>query len=59
MIESLLRHRLDIKTRQELRAYLLDNHDKSTQAWAPVLSKDPNELSYLAIVEESICFGWI
>ena len=29
------------------------------QAWVPVLSKDPDELSYLAVVEESICFGWI
>jgi len=52
-------NKLEITTRQELRAWLLDNHDKAAQAWIPVLSKDPDELSYLAVVEESICFGWI
>jgi hypothetical protein len=52
-------NKLEITTRQELCAWLLDNHDKTTQAWIPVLSKDPDELSYLAVVEESICFGWI
>jgi len=52
-------NKLEITTRQELRVWLLDNHDKATQAWIPVLSKDPDELSYLDVVEESICFGWI
>ena len=52
-------NRLEIETRPKLRAWLLDNHDKATQAWIPVLSKEPEELSYLAVVEESICFGWI
>jgi hypothetical protein len=45
---------LHIKTRQELREWLIENHDKEKQAWIPMLSKDPEELSYLAIVEESI-----
>jgi len=52
-------NRLEIQTRQELREWLLENHDKETQAWIPVLSKDPDELSYLAVVEECLCFGWI
>jgi len=52
-------NRLEIQTRQELRNWLIENHDKPTQAWIPVLSKDPDELSYLAIVEECLCFGWI
>ena len=50
---------LDIKTRQELRNWLIENHNKQPHAWIPMISKDPDELSYLAIVEESICFGWI
>ena len=52
-------NKLEIQTRQELRNWLMENHGKSTQAWIPVLSKDPDELSYLAIVEECLCFGWI
>ena len=52
-------NRLEIQTRQELRKWLIENHDKPTQAWIPVLSKDPEELSYLAVVEECLCFGWI
>jgi len=50
---------LSIQTRQELREWLCGNHAASSHTWVPVLSKDPEELSYLAIVEESICFGWI
>jgi len=50
---------LPVQTRQELRKWLQSNHETSTHAWVPVLSKNPGELSYLAIVEESICFGWI
>ncbi|MCL2235736.1 MAG: thymidylate synthase [Defluviitaleaceae bacterium] len=52
-------NKLEIATRQELRNWLIENHDKLAQAWVPVLSKDPDELSYLAIVEECLCFGWI
>jgi len=50
---------LSTQTRSELREWLRENHATSGHAWVPVLSKDPEELSYLAIVEESICFGWI
>jgi len=50
---------LPIQTRRELREWLCSNHAASSHAWVPVLSKAPEELSYLAIVEESICFGWI
>jgi len=67
-------NKLEITTRQELRNWLIENYDKPTQAWIPVLSKSPGrmgeqfgesqttspeELSYLAIVEECLCFGWI
>jgi len=48
-----------LTTREELRAWLEENHDKETCAWVPMLSKHPDGLSYLAIVEEAICFGWI
>ena len=50
---------LNIKTRSELRAWLTRNHASTPHAWVPVISKDPEKLSYLATVEESICFGWI
>ena len=50
---------LKISTRSELRQWLTENHVELPDAWVPVLSKDPDELSYLAIVEECICFGWI
>jgi len=46
---------LQIQTRQELRDWLIHNHDKSPHAWIPVLSKHPEELSYLALVEECQC----
>lgn len=50
---------LKIKSRHELRKWLHENHKDWGHAWIPVLSKDPEELSYLAVVEECICFGWI
>ena len=50
-------NRLEIQTRQEFRSWLMDNHDKMSHAWIPVLSKDPEELSYLAVVEESLCLN--
>ena len=50
---------LEIKTRAQLREWLDANHGTSPHVWIPVLSKDPEELSYLAVVEEAICFGWI
>ena len=50
---------LNIKTRSVLRAWLAENCATVSHAWVPVVSKDPDELSYLAVVEEAICFGWI
>lgn len=50
---------LDIASRSELREWLSENSTEAYDAWVPVLSKHPDELSYLAIVEECICFGWI
>ena len=52
-------NRLQIESRQELRNWLEEHSRASTHAWIPVLSKHHDELSYLAIVEEAICFGWI
>jgi len=52
-------NKLEIQTRQELRDWLSNNHDKASHAWVSVLSKGPEELSYLAVVEKSLCFGWI
>jgi len=54
-----LSNTLKIKTRQELREWLTENSNTATHAWIPVLLKNHDELSYLAVVEESICFGWI
>ncbi|MCL2247986.1 MAG: YdeI/OmpD-associated family protein [Oscillospiraceae bacterium] len=50
---------LHITTRSELRAWLALNCATVSHAWVPVISKEPGELSYLAVVEEAICFGWI
>jgi hypothetical protein len=50
---------LNTKTRSELRAWLAENCASVSHAWVPVFSKNPDELSYLAVVEEAICFGWI
>lgn len=54
-----LHPKLEINLRTELRAWLHENHDKGGHIFVPVLSRDPEELSYLAIVEECLCFGWI
>jgi len=50
---------LEIETRRELRDWLFSCCDSDSHAWAPILSGDPDELSYLAVVEETLCFGWI
>jgi len=52
-------NRLHIQTRQALRAWLVAHSGTVSHAWVPVRSKDLEGLSYLAIVEEAICFGWI
>jgi hypothetical protein len=50
-----LSNTLQIETRQELCEWLSVNSNIATHAWIPVLSKNHDELSYLAVVEESIC----
>ncbi|MCL2530721.1 MAG: YdeI/OmpD-associated family protein [Oscillospiraceae bacterium] len=54
-----MENKLNIQTRPQLRRWLEEHNTTATQAWVPVLSKDHDALSYLAIVEECLCFGWI
>ncbi len=51
---------LEIRTRAELRAWLEANHAMHGPVWLVTYKKShPDYLSYDAIVEEALCFGWI
>ncbi len=53
---------LNIKTREDFRTWLANNHDKQSECWI-VAKKGKNPptdvLRYLDAVEEALCFGWI
>lgn len=44
-------------SRQEWRQWLSDNHGAENYCWAVTTNHDP--VSYLDLVEEALCFGWI
>ena len=49
-------------TREELRQWLVDNHTTERECWVVMSrSKQPPKgvISYLDVVEEALCFGWI
>ena len=52
---------LDVATRQQLRAWLEENHATETEYWVHVKRGKPvaGTFCYLDAVEEALCFGWI
>ena len=50
------------RTRARLRTWLVKNHSKERELWvvyARGKERKPREITYLDIVEECLCFGWI
>lgn len=57
-----LRNLLDVRSRQELREWLTENHGTETECWVIVKRgkpKDDGSFWYIDAVEEAMCFGWI
>lgn len=51
---------LTIRSRQELRAWLAENHASSKAVWLATYKKHhPDYLAYERQVEELLCWGWI
>lgn len=53
---------LPAKTRDELRQWLLENHNKENECWVIVKRGRPVDNGtfwYIDAVEEAMCFGWI
>ncbi len=53
---------LEVKSRMELRKWLIQNHNVETECWVVVKRGRPknNETFwYIDAVEEAMCFGWI
>ena len=53
---------LNVKSRNELREWLMQNHDKETECWVVVKRGRPVDdgtFWYIDAVEEAMCFGWI
>ena len=53
---------LSVKNRDELRKWLLENHDKARECWVIVKRGRPVDdgtFWYIDAVEEAMCFGWI
>lgn len=53
---------LDIKSRTELREWLIHNHKTEKECWVVVKRgrpTDDNTIWYIDAVEEALCFGWI
>lgn len=53
---------LDVKNRDGLRLWLIDNHGRENECWVIVKRGRPqnnNTFWYIDAVEEAMCFGWI
>ena len=53
---------LEVKSRQELRQWLIQNYRTETECWVVVKRdrpKDDGAFWYIDAVEEAMCFGWI
>ena len=52
---------LYLKTADEWREWLQNNHDKTTEVWLVFFKKNTGKpsMEYEAAVEEALCFGWI
>ncbi len=52
--------RVEVRSREELRNWLLSNHRRTRSVWLISYKKgSPFYLPYQAIVDEALCFGWI
>jgi len=57
-----LKNLLSATSREELRQWLEENHDKESECWVIVKRgrpKDDGTFWYVDAVEEALCFGWI
>ncbi len=54
-------HSIEVKTRTQLRAWLLANHTRATGVWLVTWKKGSGQpaLPYDEAVEEALCFGWV
>lgn len=53
---------LNVKNREELRQWLMENHNKENECWVVVKRGKPqldDTFWYVDAVEEAMCFGWI
>ena len=53
---------LDVRTREELYQWYLENHDKEKVCWVRTSRAEkplPDVVSYVEAVEVALCFGWI
>ncbi len=54
---------LNFRNRSQLRQWLEENHNKEKCCWVVICRrKCPPEwpaISYIDVVEEALCFGWI
>lgn len=53
---------LSAKNRDELRQWLMDNHNKEKEYWVVVKRGRPIDdgaFWYIDSVEEAMCFGWV
>lgn len=53
---------LNVKNRNELRQWLIENHDREKECWVVVKRGKPKNAAtfwYIDAVEEAMCFGWI
>jgi uncharacterized protein YdeI (YjbR/CyaY-like superfamily) len=52
--------RVEVRSRSELRAWLMANHGQSASIWLVTYKKpSPWHVPYGNIVDEVLCFGWI
>ena len=52
--------KVEVKTRKELRNWLLENYARTTGVWLVTYKKSSSYyLAYQDIVRECLCFGWI
>ena len=53
--------RVEVESRDELRAWLADNHAGAEGVWVVTFKKAAGDrhVSYDEVVEEALCFGWI
>lgn len=53
--------KVEVISREQWRSWLVDNHQQSQSIWLVTYKKHTGDrhISYDAIVEEALCFGWI